>query len=211
MGDSILEGLNRDPMYVYEDLLMRRRLAALARQNRTVQILTKNIQVFRAAYGLPQQDDEPKANDTAQTRVYNNKVARAPDRGDNFDLPTASYDTKWAKGMTARGLAEVSQHLTKAGYKVSRESDDAITTWSFQKGHDNLQLQVVGSAFWCAAAIHNGNRIPLFDFSPNSVDDISRGVPSELASDDWDGRIAPADAQNYATSWARLKHYCKQL
>lgn len=200
-GDSVLTGINSDPLYRYEDMLTRRRLAALAGQHRTVQRYTKKIAIFRAAFGIPQEDDEPKRADGFH--VADHKIARNP-RQPSSMYDVAGCNTRWVRGQTARGLKEVGELMERAGYMYSRKTADGLTRWKFFRGDKSVELHTIGGSMWCAAAYVDGKRLPLFDFRADAQDDVTRGIPMEIASDDWNGLLSASDAQKYSVSWVRL-------
>ena len=94
MGDSVVSGYG-NPLYRYEDLLMRRHLAALAGQHRNVQRLTKQLNVFRAAFDLPAMDDEPTG------LMRNHRIARDPKEDSSMTAAVAELreSTRTCAGM----------------------------------------------------------------------------------------------------------------
>jgi len=209
--DPVIAQGNGCPItYRYEDLLMRRRLAALAGQHRTVQRYTKKLALFRAAFDMPQEDDEPSLDGDGKMAVFNAKTGRDPDA--HQDLASLqSYDAKWARATTARGMAKVAAALEVAGFVTARKSRDSLTTWNFTRGDTRVDIQVVGDSFWTASASVNGNRLPIFDFQHDEDDLLTRGIPQAIAADGWDGKIDAKDARSYVVSFARLIKMCGEL
>lgn len=220
--DSVISGYG-NPIYRYEDMIVRRKLAALAGQHRTVQRLTKSIAVFRAAFGMPQLEDEPKS-------THNHMVARQP--GEDTGLaavastssredivaavaaidaavpadPVPCFDVRWMRAQTARGLAYV---LEAAGSPaLTRKTDGDVTTYSFDAAKGRVQLDVIDRA-WCCAARVDGVERPLAEFASEG-DVAARGVPPEMGSREWSGYVSPGDAQKYCVAWVKLAEELKK-
>ncbi len=84
--------------YCYHNLIMRRRVAALAMQHREAQRLDKEIALLRAALGLPQMDPDEviRTHVTARDPLTDTSLASA-------ETAASPYDSEWARGGTARG------------------------------------------------------------------------------------------------------------
>lgn len=218
MTDPVISGYG-DPLYRFEDLLTRRKIAALSGQHRVVQRLSKQLAIFRAAFGLPQCDDEP-------TPARNHRIARDPKEDSSLEQASVAgmpredfvakiieiesavasaeppvYDREWMRKQTVFGLAYA---LRMAGSPaVTRKTFSSVAMYSFDSKAGRVTLTVPDNK-WCASVAVDGAARPLVDYRPTEKDANLRGVPPSMASDNWDGKLTAAEAQQYCVAWARL-------
>ena len=186
-----------DPLWRHDNMLMRRRVAALCGQHRVVQRLDKQLSILRAALGLPILPPE---------QLVRTHVTSKDPLGNN-DLEIATWDATWARKVTTQGLARLTAYLSKRGYSVNRSTNQNHTIVRCEGriggARDVIELSVLTPSFWCTSAVRNGSRLSVFDFAPEQADE-DRGIPAAIASATWDGTIDGPTAQAYARSWTAL-------
>ena len=192
--------------YRMNDMLKRRRNSALAGQHRETQRLDKEIMLLRAALGLPKMP--PKEV------VRTQRLAKDPVNGENLAISSdggtvispALSDVEWAKRVTVRNLARVATALYDRGYEYASTKEGDITrhSWRGFRGSqpDDLQVATIGRS-WTVAAIRNGHRLPVFEFSKDE-DSVKKGIPVQMTASQWDGNIDTSTRQAYASGWAKL-------
>jgi hypothetical protein len=196
-GDSTLIGAG-NVEYRMESLLQRRRNAALTGQHRETQRYDKEIMLLRGALGLNPQP--PKGE------IHDQKTARDPSKGEGITLLENANDVDWLKKVTVRNLATMQKKLRDKGYNYNIEKAASITKHSwvgFNKGKvDNLAISCIGKD-WVVSASRNDETLPLFIFNP-TANKYDKGIPVEIATENWDGNLQQETKQKYAESWSQL-------
>jgi hypothetical protein len=187
--------------YRMEDLLKRRRNASLSGQHRETQRLDKEIMLLRAALGLPKLPPEEI--------VRTHTTSKDPINGENLVIASTESDAKWASRITVANLAKIIDSLGKRGFEFTSRREGPLTVYSW-KGFKNieaahLELKGIGRK-WITSANYNGTRIDAFNFT-QSEDPIERGIPVEMASENWDGNLLSSNRQKYARSWSIVQSY----
>lgn len=233
MGDSVISGYG-NPLYRYEDLLMRRRVAALSGQHRVAQRCTKQLAIFRAAFDLPQMEDDsiplmrnhliardPKEDSSmaaavASLRSSAKEVAgmsreafataiaaadkRWSDDCEDDGVEDAAFDAAWMRRQTTAGIDYLVRSLGNPRLTRKREGDVTVYEVASQVP---VSLTVLNDS-WCASVKVGTRDRPLVAYREDAEDAALRGVTAEMASDAWNGRVSPADAQRYSTAWVKL-------
>ena len=233
-ADSVIQGKG-DPLYRYTDLLLRRKLAAMAGQHRVVQRYTKQIAIFRAAFDMPQVNDEPKPLDNYMMgRPASDNVGETMVGDDTYEADLASvkiapnaadirarlaavanqesepivsqFDSTWMRQQTTRGLAAVVDAAKPS--VMTRKRNGPLTTYSIV-AKARIEIDVVDGG-WCCGARIDGVPFKDFEFRPEQEIAEMKCIPAALEADDWQGSLPAADAQKYCVAWVKLAAAVKE-
>jgi hypothetical protein len=194
-GDPVL--LSGDVKYKMDDLLKRRRNSALTGQHRETQRYDKEIMLLRAALGMP-----PKPPEEI---VRTQRLAKDPVNGENLAI-SSENDVPWMRKTTIKNLAKLQDKLYNLGYDYKMEKGANIDRhiWNgFKNGKtDNFVVMTIGRD-WTISAERNGKRLDLFSFNKQETAD-KKGIPSTIATENWDGKLQDYIRQQYAHDWVYM-------